>query len=43
MTNFCDCNNNIKKKRNIGLFRNYTTDKWTKWDWQWEQYSLILV
>ena len=34
--NFCDRNNNIviKKKRNVGLFRNYTTrDKWTKWDW----------
>jgi len=27
MINFCDCNNNIKKKRNIGLglFKNYTT------------------
>jgi len=25
MTNFCDRNNNIEKKRNIGLFRNYTT------------------
>jgi len=25
MTTFCDCNNNIKKKRNIGLIRNYTT------------------
>ena len=25
MTNFCDRNNNIKNKGNIGLFRNYAT------------------
>jgi len=25
ITNFCDHINNIKNKRNIGLFRNYTT------------------
>jgi len=25
MMNFCDCINNVKNKRNIGLFRNYTT------------------
>jgi len=30
MTNFCDRNNNIKKKRNIDVFTNYTTRQMDK-------------